>query len=132
MAAEYLLVSGTCGSIEAARAGITCIGDASSAASAEMGALRLVGLRGIVYQESFGPDPNAAGENVAQLREQILDLRAGEDELVRVGVSPHAPYTVSGPQLELISRLAIDENLPLMMHAAESKADNLLMLKGQG
>src|ERR1700738_414476 len=30
MTAEDLLVSGTCGAIEAARAGVTCIGDASS------------------------------------------------------------------------------------------------------
>ena len=71
-------------------------------------------------------------ENVAKLREQISELRALENGLVRVGVSPHAPYTVSGPQLELISRLAIDENLPLMMHAAESEAEKLFMLEGQG
>src|SRR5207237_4586645 len=55
-----------------------------------------------------------------------------ENDLVRVGVSPHAPYTVSAPQLELISRLAIDENLPLMMHAAESQAEKLLLLEGRG
>lgn len=132
MTAEDLLVSGTCGAIEAARAGVTCMGDASSAAREAIGALCLVGLRGIVYQESFGPDPNAARENVAQLRDQTLELRALENGQVRVGVSPHAPYTVSGPQLELISRLAIDENLPLMMHAAESKAEQLFMLEGQG
>jgi 5-methylthioadenosine/S-adenosylhomocysteine deaminase len=132
MTAEDLLVSATCGAIEAARAGVTCLGDASSAASQAIGAMRLVGLRGIVYQESFGPDPNVAKENVAKLRDQISELRTLERGLVRVGVSPHAPYTVSGPQLELISRLAIDEKLPLMMHAAESKAEKLFMLKGQG
>jgi cytosine/adenosine deaminase-related metal-dependent hydrolase len=132
MTAEDLLVSGTCGAIEAARAGVTCMGDASSAAREAIGALGMVGLRGIVYQESFGPDPNAARENVAKLRDQILELRAVENGQVRVGVSPHAPYTVSGPQLELISRLAIDENLPLMMHAAESEAEKLFMLEGQG
>ena len=132
MTAEDLVVSGTCGAIEAARAGVTCMGDASSAAREAIGALGTVGLRGIVYQESFGPDPNGAGDNVARLRTQILELRALENDTVRVGVSPHAPYTVSGPQLELIARLAIDENLPLMMHAAESEAEKLLMLEGQG
>jgi cytosine/adenosine deaminase-related metal-dependent hydrolase len=132
MSAEDLLVSVTCGAIEAARAGVTCLGDASSAGSQPMKALREIGLRGIVYQESFGPDPGLAGENVAQLREQISELRALEDGLVRVGVSPHAPYSVSGRQLELISRLAIDEKLPLMMHAAESHSEKLFMLEGQG
>ena len=132
MTAEDLLVSATCGAIEAARAGVTCLGDASSAATQAIRALREVGLRGVVYQESFGPDPKLARENVAKLREQIAELRTLEDDLVRVGVSPHAPYTVSGPQLDLISRLAIDEKLPVMMHAAESQAEQLFMLEGLG
>ena len=127
-----LLVSATCGAIEAARAGVTCVGDASSVASQAIAALGAVGLRGIIYQESFGPDPSLAVENVAMLREQISELRALENSLVRIGLSPHAPYTVSAPQLELISRLAIDENLPLMMHAAESKSERQFMLDGQG
>jgi len=132
MTGEDLLVSATCGAIEAARAGVTCVGDASSVASQAIGALRVVGLRGIVYQESFGPDPSFAAENVAKLRDQISELRALENAVVGIGVSPHAPYTVSGPQLELISRLAIDENLPVMMHAAESESERLFMLEGQG
>jgi len=132
MTTEDLVVSATCGAIEAARAGVTCLGDASSAATQAIRALREVGLRGVVYQESFGPDPKLARENVAKLREQIAELRTLEDDLVRVGVSPHAPYTVSGPQLDLISRLAIDEKLPVMMHAAESQAEQLFMLEGLG
>jgi cytosine/adenosine deaminase-related metal-dependent hydrolase len=132
MTGEDLLVSATCGAIEAARAGVTCFGDSSSSATHAMKALREVGLRGTVYQESFGPDPQLADENIAQLREQIAELRTLEDALVRAGVSPHAPYTVSAPQLELISRLAIDRKLPLMMHAAESQAEKSFMLDGVG
>jgi 5-methylthioadenosine/S-adenosylhomocysteine deaminase len=132
MTPEDLLVSATCGAIEAARAGITCLADASSAATEAMKALREVGLRGIVYQESFGPDPKLAAENLAKLREQIRSMREQESDLVRAGVSPHAPYTVSAPQLELISRLAIDEKLPVMMHAAESRAEKSFMLEGSG
>jgi 5-methylthioadenosine/S-adenosylhomocysteine deaminase len=132
MTGEDLLVSATCGAIEAARACVTCFGDSSSSATHAIKALREVGLRGIVYQESFGPDPKLANENIAKLREQIAELRMLEDALVRVGVSPHAPYTVSAAQLELISRLAIDEQLPLMMHAAESQAEKSFMLDGVG
>jgi 5-methylthioadenosine/S-adenosylhomocysteine deaminase len=132
MTPEDLLVSATCGAIEAARAGITCVADASSAATEAMKALREIGMRGIVYQESFGPDPKLATETVAKLREQIRSIREQENDLVHAGVSPHAPYTVSAPQLELISRLAIDEQLPVMMHAAESQAEKLFMLEGRG
>ncbi|HEV2716088.1 MAG TPA: amidohydrolase family protein, partial [Terriglobales bacterium] len=132
MTGEDLRVSATCGAIEAARAGITCVADSSSLASETVKAIEAVGLRGIVYQESFGPDPKLAKENVGRLLEQIAEARAFESGLVRVGVSPHAPYTVSGPQLELISRIAGDEMLPLMMHAAESEAENLFMQNGAG
>src|SRR3954466_2347439 len=52
--------------------------------------------------------------------------------MMRAGVSPHAPYTVSPAQLKMISRLAIDENLPLMMHAAESEAERLFVTEGAG
>jgi cytosine/adenosine deaminase-related metal-dependent hydrolase len=132
MTPEDLLASATCGAIEAARAGITCMADASSAGIEAMKALRLAGLRGIVYQESFGPDPELAAENVANLREQISSMREHENDLVRAGVSPHAPYTVSAPQLELIARLAIEESLPVMMHVAESQAEKSFMLEGRG
>src|ERR1700737_3540627 len=84
MTPEDLLVSATCGAIEAARAGVTCLGDASSAATQAGRALREGGLVGIVYQESFGPEPKLAGENVAKLREQIAELRPLENDLVRV------------------------------------------------
>jgi len=97
-----------------------------------MQALRRVGLRGIVYQESFGPAPERAAENVAQLCDQIGGMQEYENDLVRAGVSPHSPYTVSATQLEIISRLAIDEKLPLMVHAAESQAEKLLLLEGRG
>lgn len=132
MSAEDLFVSAACGAIEAARAGITCVGDSSSAAAPSMKALREIGLRGIVYQESFGPDPRLAAENVTNLRAQLSEMRVLASANVRAGVSPHAPYTVSAPQLELISRLALDEKLPLMMHAAESEAERLFLRDGTG
>ncbi|HEY5839666.1 MAG TPA: amidohydrolase family protein [Pyrinomonadaceae bacterium] len=132
MTGDDLFVSAACGAIEAARAGITCVGDSSSAAAQSMKALREIGVRGIVYQESFGPDPQLADENVAKLQAQLAEMRALESANVRAGVSPHAPYTVSAPQLELIARWALDEYLPLMMHAAESEAERLFMFEGSG
>ncbi|HWT00608.1 MAG TPA: amidohydrolase family protein [Pyrinomonadaceae bacterium] len=132
MTPDDLYVSAAWGAVEAARAGVTCLGDASDAAPASMRALRDVGLRGIVYQESFGPNPADAREKFEELREKVSRLRELESERVRVGVSPHAPYTVSAPQLELIAEFARAERLPLMMHAAESEAEELLMLEGRG
>ncbi|HEV7842662.1 MAG TPA: amidohydrolase family protein, partial [Pyrinomonadaceae bacterium] len=132
MTAEDLYISAAWGAAEAARAGVTTLADASDAASASMRALNDVGLRGIVYQEAFGPDPQLAQANFEKLKDKISILRGFETGLVRAGVSPHAVYTVCAPLIEMIARYALDENLPLMMHAAESEAEELLVLAGSG
>ena len=132
MTSDDLHVAAAWGAVEAARCGVTCVGDASDAASSSMRALKSVGLRGTVYQETFGPDPVEARENFERLREKVARLREYETGLVRLGVSPHAPYTVSAPQLELIADFALSEKLPVMMHAAESEAEALFMLEGRG
>lgn len=132
MTPDDILVSATWGACEALRAGITCVGDASDSALMSMQALRDVGLRGVVFQESFGPDPRLVEENFGKLKAKVAELREVESELVRVGVSPHAPYTVCRAQLELIADLAITERLPLMMHAAESQAEELFLREGTG
>ena len=89
-------------------------------------------MRGVVYQESFGPDPRLATENFEKLKIKVEELKAAQNDLVRAGVSPHAPYTVCGPQLELIADLANSEGLPLMMHAAESEGEDQLVREGCG
>ena len=132
MTPDDIRVSATWGACEAARAGITCVGDASDSALMSMQALKDVGLRGVVFQESFGPDPRLVNENFEKLKTKVSELRAVEDELVRVGVSPHSPYTVCGPQLELIAEFARAEKLPLMMHAAESAAEDMFVREGCG
>lgn len=129
---DDLRVSVLWGACEAVRAGITCVGDASDSASLSMQALGEVGLRGVVYQESFGPDPKLVLENFEKLKSKVQELRGNESELVRAGVSPHAPYTVCGPQLEKVADFAESERLPLMMHAAESEAEELLLREGCG
>ncbi|HEX8852209.1 MAG TPA: amidohydrolase family protein, partial [Pyrinomonadaceae bacterium] len=73
-----------------------------------------------------------AHENFKKLREQVAELRQYEDASVRLGVSPHSPYTVSPQQLELITDFAITERLPLMMHAAESRAEEQFVHDARG
>ena len=129
---DDLEVSATWGACEAVRAGITCVGDASDSAITSLRAANSAGLRGIVFQESFGPDDRLVAENVSKLKDKVAELRSVETELVKAGVSPHAPYTVCAPQLEAIAEFAAAENLPLMMHAAESEAEDLLLRQGCG
>lgn len=132
MTADDLRVSATWGALEAARAGVTRMGDACSAGEASMHALRDVGLRGIVYQEAIHPDERMAVEMLSKLRSDVARLRELENGLVRVGVSPHAPYTVSEKLLVGVTDLALAEKLPLMIHAAESVDEDELLKHGRG
>lgn len=132
MTPDDLYVSAAWGAVEAARAGVTCMGDASSMGAASLAALRDVGLRGTVYQEVFGPDERLADEQLQKLRDRVAKLKEDETSLVRVGVSPHAPYTVSARLLELTTEYAVAEKLPMMMHAAESVAESSFMREGSG
>ena len=132
MTGDDLFVSAACGALEAARAGVTCVADSSSVATRTMPAVSAVGLRGIVYHETFGPDPIVAEQSLAGLQRELDAMRALESATLRAGVSPHAPYTVSAPLLRSIAKLAIQEKVPLMMHAAESQAEKSLLLDGTG
>ncbi len=132
MTQEDLYASAAWGAVEALRAGVTCVGDASDSASTTMKALRDAGLRGIIYQEVFGPDPQEAREWFDRALEKLAQLRVGENEWVTLGVSPHSPYTVSRPLLELITEHAVAESLPVMIHAAESHAEELFIREGRG
>src|ERR1051325_11486009 len=132
MTADDIHVSAMWGACEALRAGVTCVADASDVAVMSGRAIREVGLRGTVFQESFGPDPRLVKENFEKLKTKIAELRELESDLLGVGVSPHAPYTVCGEQLELIADYAQTESLPLMMHAAESSAEEALIREGCG
>ncbi len=112
------------GAIEGARAGVTCFGDIGRMSEAGLTALKKVGLRGIVFQETeFSPKDETAEEDFARLNERFLALKESETELVRAGISPHAPYTVSRRLFEKITHYALDNNIKLTIHAAESSEE---------
>ncbi len=75
MTADDIRDSATWGACEAVRAGITCVGDASDSAMLSMRALQDVGLRGVVFQESFGTDARLARENFEKLKNKVSELR---------------------------------------------------------
>jgi len=117
--------------VEALRAGITTLAATESSAAGAV-ALREAGMRGIVYREVFGPDPAQLDESMAELRAAVDLLRAEETELVRIGVSPHAPYTVSDDLFRAAAAYATAERLPIAVHASESRAERELVEAGAG
>jgi len=111
------------GAAECLRSGITTIGDCSFSGAAATACADL-GLRAIVYLEVFGEDASALAR-FEELRDRVAPAFS---ERVRVGISPHAPYTCT---LELY-RACADLGLPLATHLSESKAELEYVLTGQG
>jgi cytosine/adenosine deaminase-related metal-dependent hydrolase len=117
--------------VEALRAGITTLA-ATETSGAAVTALLESGMRGIVYIETFGPAPYQVTESMAELRQRITQLGASANDRVRLGVSPHAPFTVSNELFVAAASFARTENLPLATHAAESEVEELLVREGAG
>jgi 5-methylthioadenosine/S-adenosylhomocysteine deaminase len=130
---EDYIASASLGAAEAVAAGVTTIGDCTPSGAAMIAAKR-AGLRGIVYQEVFGIDEQQSiGQIMADLdyRVQALTWQAAGSNL-KVGVSPHAPYTVRPELFQAVAAYALNKRLPICIHAAESLAESQLIREGVG
>lgn len=133
MSDDEIEASAVAGALEGARAGVTCFGDIGRMGRAGLNALKQVGLRGIVFQETeFSPDNRTAADVLQALGAKFEELKTQETELVRVGLSPHSPYTVSSQLFEMIAQYSIINRIPLTIHAAESANEFELLTRGTG
>ncbi|HTK47790.1 MAG TPA: amidohydrolase family protein [Gemmatimonadaceae bacterium] len=126
-----LLDSARLGVEEGLRAGITTFADTGDSGTG-FDAMLERGVRGICYREVFGPDPAQCAEAIAGLRERFLGMRARETSLVRAGVSPHAPYTVSDELFRATAALSRELHAPIAVHVAESALESALVTEGAG
>lgn len=84
-----------------------------------------MGMRALVGTNCFEATIDAAFETVLKARERCAD-----SPLVQVAIAPHAPYTVSAEGLKRCRKFAEEENLPLMIHLAETE-DELRQVEEQ-
>jgi cytosine/adenosine deaminase-related metal-dependent hydrolase len=130
---EDIKTAAAFGALEGARAGVTCFGDIGRFGRAGFEALLKNGLRGVLFQETeFSPANETCDEDFARLNEKYLELKAQETALVKAGISPHSPYTVSRALFEKITNYALDENIKISTHAAESDEEHNLLVSGEG
>ncbi len=128
---EMLLDSARYGIVEGLHAGITTYADTCSAGLV-MDAMIEMGVRGIMFQETFGSDPEQCESAIATLRERVAELQKKETELVRVGISPHAPYTISDELYAATARFAQESGLRMGLHIAESAAETEIVCSATG
>jgi cytosine/adenosine deaminase-related metal-dependent hydrolase len=112
------------GAAESLRSGVTTVAD-SSFSGASAPACDELGLRAIVHLEVFGEDPGAIEE---QFEPKRVEIEASLSGRVRLGVSPHAAYTVSA---ELYAA-SLALGLPVATHLAESDAEQEWLRSGSG
>ncbi len=110
-----------------------CFGDIGRYGKAGFAALKKLGLRGVLFQETeFSPDSRTADDDIERLKEKFFALRETATDLVEVGLSPHSPYTVSHRLFEKIAEFAATENVKITIHAAESESEKELVQNGTG
>jgi cytosine/adenosine deaminase-related metal-dependent hydrolase len=131
LTAEDLADSALLGVAEGLAAGITTFGDTGDS-DGPFDALRTLGARGIAFREVFGPDPDAAPASLAGLQAKVEAMRARATPLVHVGVSPHAPYSVSDRLFFEVARYAERERLPVAVHIAEGEDEGALVERAEG
>ncbi|MCW5959530.1 MAG: amidohydrolase family protein [Pyrinomonadaceae bacterium] len=130
---EDIEISAQLGALEGAASGTTTFADIGRTGRAGLNALKKAGLRGIVFQETeFSPENRTAESDFKSLKENFLELRSDESELVRAGLSSHAPYTVSPKLFELIAKFASDNKVKTSIHASESDQEEIFMKTGKG
>jgi len=120
------------GALRALGGGTTTVVD-SGPTGAGAGAVAESGLRGLVHLEAFGREEGADARAAADaMSSRLAELDAVVGPRGRVGVSPHAPYTV-GPGLWRALRERFDtEGRPWATHLAESAAEERVIARGDG
>jgi 5-methylthioadenosine/S-adenosylhomocysteine deaminase len=130
---DLLSAAALSGAVEGARAGLTCFGDVGRFGEFGLAALKKIGLRGMVFQETeFSPDDRTANEDFTKLRERFEQLAHDSTSLVTVGLSPHSTYTVGPRFLQLIAKFAASHDIRLSIHTAESAEEHELITRGTG
>jgi cytosine/adenosine deaminase-related metal-dependent hydrolase len=124
LAGEDPIAIARLGAAECLASGVTTVGDASFT-GAGAPACAEVGLRAIVYLEVFG---ESAGEIDAQFEPKRRRVEHALSHRVLLGVSPHAPYSVSAE----LYRACLDLGLPVATHVAESAAEQDWLRSGEG
>lgn len=87
-------------------------------------AARLTGMRCLVGEVLYDfPSPNYGPIEKGLAYTEELIKKWQDDPLVSIAVEPHATYTCSPDLLQAANKLALEYNVPLIIHVAETKSE---------
>jgi aminodeoxyfutalosine deaminase len=129
---EDVVRSTQLGIAECLRHGITTVADMSDL-EGSVQALSESPLRGIFYFEVFGVEKEAADRTCNDLDDRYERLKDQySTDRLRIGISPHAPYTVRPSLYRRIAEWSMRRQVPLSFHVSESKAEEDFIGQGKG
>jgi cytosine/adenosine deaminase-related metal-dependent hydrolase len=101
--------------------GVTCVGDISQQMHVTRRVLRDSSLRAVSYGEVIGLAKRRA--RFEELLPMALD-DSNASERLRIGLSPHSPYTVEPDGIRRCLELSRERALPLATHLAETREES--------
>jgi cytosine/adenosine deaminase-related metal-dependent hydrolase len=120
---EDIAISTRLGIAECIRGGITTVADLCDFEVALM-ELSKSPLRGIFYWEVFGVEKQQAEESWKKIQEYFPKLVSTyRGPRLQIGISPHACFTVRPELYQQIGKWAVENDVPVSFHAAESREE---------
>ena len=107
-------------------AGVTTICDMGNTGSV-IAAMHELRASGIAHHEAFDMHTAETPVVMRQFSGELDRLARHATGRVAIGVSPHAPYTVSGPLYQSVSELARAHGVPIGVHVAEPADESALL-----
>lgn len=115
------------GAEEMKRSGVTALGD-YIADSELLPVMDELGFRSVLFLETIGFHSEKALALCKNL-EEVLE-RGVSSPLSRLGLAPHAPYSVSPNLFRLLAQLAEKYHCPVSCHVAEIKEESRFLVLG--
>lgn len=112
-------------------AGVTHIGDISNSGYS-VEPLLDSGLAGVIYLEVIGLNSADPLIFFNRVRQQVEKYRPLEKNGMRIGISPHAPYSTHPDAFRAVAEYCLKEEVPICVHLAESPYEQQALHDGAG
>jgi cytosine/adenosine deaminase-related metal-dependent hydrolase len=122
--------SAAAGVAQCRRFGVTCVGDIALNTATVRAVLRREGLRAVSYGEVVGMAGRTA--QFEPLLAAATDRSAEAEPLLRIGIEPHAPYSLDLTGYRRCVEVARRSNLPIATHLAETPDESEFLAHHSG
>ena len=109
--------------------GTTTVADIANTAYS-FSVLKKSPLRKVVYKEVIDLNPDHAQDVLKKTQSELSTIIT--DDLLSIGLSPHAPYSVSRELYQAIAQFTAERDTPVCTHIAETQDEIEFLTKGTG